>query len=177
MHSPVLQKLKNGCFCKKSFAAGSQGVKNKKTEQSTAESVGLPPELLEHIFRFAKDHQDQKGLVFMSQQTVNLGSLVKTVGPQGIRVLHLNSTDLTKLANLASALHLYPRVKFAVVCNAWVERKQTATWTALQEVFAGTSFSVQSLVHPLPFSNFCNFLCMFCLQSIKSWQGQPARQV
>lgn len=115
----------------------SLGIKGASASIHSPENEGVPHEVLQHIENFAKGSEDQKGLVYMGHQTVNLGSLVKKVGQHGIRVLHLTSTDLTKLANVASALYLYPRVKFAVVCNAWVEQKQATTWTALQEVFAG----------------------------------------
>ena len=97
----------------------SLGIKGASGSTGSTESKGLPHEVLQHIENFAKGSEDQKGLVYMGQQTVNLGLLVKAVGPHGIRVLHLNSTDLTKLANVASALYLYPRVKFAVVCKVW----------------------------------------------------------
>lgn len=62
---------------------------------------------------------------------------LQQVAPLGVRLVQLNSTDITQLADVALTLQQYPRVKFAVVCASMMCTEGSGAHAALHSVLTG----------------------------------------
>ena len=58
----------------------------------------------------------------------------KHVAPTGIRMVHLSSSDVGQLADVAYTLQQYPRVKFEVVCMSLMCSEGSSAHAALHSV-------------------------------------------
>lgn len=64
-------------------------------------------------------------------------SYLQEVAPLGVRLVQLNSADVTQLADVAFTLQQYPRVKFAVVCASMMCSEGSGAHAALHSVLTG----------------------------------------
>lgn len=74
-------------------------------------------------------------------------SYLQEVAPLGVRLVQLNSADVTQLADVAFTLQQYPRVKFAVVCASMMCSEGSGAHAALHSVLTGGGWPDNAILY------------------------------